>query len=550
MIYMIYLALPVLVLLVACTNLTNLVLSRGSSRRHEIAVRSALGGSRWRIVREQLTEGMLLGAAGGLGALLVTRAALVYLSQMIPATFGDQPNFQLGADLRPGAFAVAGLAGLLSLGLASLVPALRLSRANARSSLRSAAQQAAPRWRGRSFLIAVQVSVSVGLFLLTSFGFTALAHEGRGLLREGLDRVGQVDVPFSRQQIDEGRVQEIIDRVLRELATHPGIESVAATAMDPEQWARPTARVTSRERPMGDGIDDYRGEYAELAVSTPGVFDALSLRIASGRPFDERDAAGAPPVAVITESLAVQIFGTADAVGRQMLAAMQRLTAGFVETMPTQDLEIIGVAVDTPNGNGRAEHVLFVPLARQSGVDLALVARAAPEGDAAGAATLLATTLRRVAPDVAMSFAGPLTLGREWLGFAILRQATRVAGVLASIALVLSMTGLYGVLSHVVARRRREIGVRVALGASPREVAGLVLRQGARPVVLGLGIGLVAAALLRLGLQPLFKYDVTAVDPVAFVFAAGPLLAAAVVACYLPARRAARVDPNVALRDL
>jgi len=535
------LSLPALVLLVACTNLANLVLSRGVSRQHEFAVLRALGSSRWRMVREQLVEGGIIATAGGAAGVFVASRLLMYMSAVADDVVGGLPEMQMEARLEPAVLvATAGLA-VFALLISSLLPALQLTRTSDRQSLSAdTGIGLLPKWRGRSNLIALQVTVSVALFLLTALGVTLATVDVPRDARTGFDRVAVISVPFSRQQIDEPRIRRTIDSVLEQVRALPGVERADVASL-PVAGQHRSALVTSPERPLD--LTGQRAPFVSLVASTPGIFRTLGTSFRSGRAFDDRDVASAAPVAVINEALAVLTFGTKDAVGRDLLMRVN------LPNQTVSTVRIVGVVEDTVGESERIDHALYVPFAQRFVPDVVVVATSTT-GDVDSLVTAMRTTLRQVDPDVAVSRSGSADEMLRPYGYGILRMLVGAAGSLAVIALVLSMTGLYGVLSHVVSKRTRELGLRMALGADQRRIAAMILKDGFRPVLEGLFIGLGAAAILRMLLQPSFTAPIAAFDLVAFAFAAVPLLVAGAVACYLPARRAASVEPNVALRNL
>jgi len=544
-------AVPALVLLVACTNLANLVLSRGVSRRYEHAVRRAFGASRWDVIREQLVESGVVALAGGAGGIASAQVLLVLLGRVAERYFGYAPQFRFDARLEPSVLAAAALAILLALVVSGLLPALQLTRTSLYSSLGQGDSVAtAPRWRGRGNLIALQVGVSVGLFLITALLVRQLAAEAPSGRGPDLRNVALVNVPFTVQHRDEARARQAVDAILASVRTLPGVESAAAASFsDALGGARPYASVTVPDRPFA-GTNE--GESVSVVAATPGAFRTLDLSILRGRAFDDRDVPGAPPVIVLGETLSRTLFGSTEAVGQDVLVKFStdvtRVRGGTPQ--PVHVLTVIGVTADSHfNRRGAAEGTLFVPFAQRFEGDVDILARTSAS-DVAGLVQGLRTAVQRIDPDLAISIAGRADLVARWSPEVVLGLTAVLAGSLAALALVLAMVGLYGVLSQVVGERTREMGVRQVLGATEGHLVRLVLGQGVRPVVEGLVIGLGAATLIRLGMQPYLARPVAAVDPIAFTAAAVPLVAAALLACYLPARRASRVDPNVALRHL
>ena len=548
------LALPVLVLLIACTNVANLVLSRGVSRRHEMAVRRAMGASRWRLIREQLVEGSVIACGGALFAILLAKGLIAAVLAAIEASFGEWAELRVDARLEPAVLVAVAVAALLALIVSSLVPALQLTKsASVRTALASDTPAAAlPRWRGRSNLIALQVAASVGLFLIAALfvrGIISLQVEESRL---HLDRVAIASVPFSLQQDDEQTTRAKIDRVLETVGATPGVEAVAVTSViDGLSVAAGLVgvTVTSLDKPFVAQANE--GLSAQSAVATPRLFDVLGRTIRYGRGFDDRDDAASAPVVVVDESLARKLTGVADAAGREIFLRRRISRAGvLLRDAEVERVTIAGVLADVPSNRGRDDDVLYLPFAQQFDANVSILARG-DSPDVTPVTAALRSAIREADPDVAIGYAGRADVVMRFGPAVILGLLTIGALALATVALVLSMAGLYGVLSHVVARRTRELGVRMALGAGTDRIVRLIMRDGLRPVLEGAFIGLGSAAMIRLWLQPYFSsMTVTAVDPLAFVIGLGPLVVAAAIACYVPARRAAKVDPNVALREL
>jgi putative ABC transport system permease protein len=548
------LALPTLVLLVACTNLANLVLSRGVSRRHEFAVRAALGASRARLIREELIETTAIAVAGGALGMAVTtgllNTALVVLREPLSTL---APEVLLDWRFDPSVLAAVAIAVIVTLVIAGLVPALQLTRPNPGRTLAADSGGALPRWRGRSNLIALQVGVSVGLFLITliSVRFIMSPPASEVPRTANLTGLAIASVPFERQQYPDARARPAIDAVVAELGRSREIEVAAAATELPVsipglRGASSNRWVLQPGQPCPEG--DLRAEppSADKIGATSAFYGAIGIQLLSGRLPDDRDVAGAEPVVVLNESLAKTVFGQSNATGRTVsLCADKRysLRPG-IETAT-----VVGIVADGERDRrGRANPVVFAPIAQYFEGAVVFIARGR-SGDGRATVSLLTSTIRRVDPDIAI-----LTAGRAdamargpmvFLGF-----VASVAGGLATLALVLAMAGLYGVLSHVVEKRRREMGVRVALGASHGRIVKLVLKDGLRPVAEGTFIGLGAALVIRQVLQLSFTAPLSSIDVATFLLAAVPLVAAGIIAAYVPARRAANVEPNRALKDL
>jgi putative ABC transport system permease protein len=302
------------------------------------------------------------------------------------------------------------------------------------------------------------------------------------------------------------------------------------------------ADIAPRERPFSPSRNDH--SVAPLIAATPSVFVTLGVPIVRGRGFDTRDLDGTQPVAVISELTAKQLFGSTDVVGREFL---WRPRAARTLEMTVGTLTVIGIAGDTDTQlrQSRTIGVVYVPLSQHYEPILALVGRTA--GDPAEIIQSMRTLAQRADPDLALDRPGTAALTVTGL-YVLLGVVSRLAGGLAMLAMVLGMAGLFGVLSHLVARRTREMGVRLALGADPRQILSLVIRDGFQPVVSGLIMGFLIAIAVRMLM--LSSSPFSGGDALVFAAAPVPILIAAFLACYWPARRASRVDPNVALRDL
>ncbi len=526
-----------LVLLVVCSNVANLMLARGGTRRHDLSVRLALGASRGRLVREVGVEGTLLVLAGGLVGLGVARMLLVALGDRVALFSGT--SLHVVPQIDAAVFAVTGAATLAAILVAALAPALQSSRTDVRSALAGdGAQSAVPRWRGRRLLVAAQVAVSMLIISIAALCLAQLGAEARRDTGVDLDRVAAAQVDFASQRYEPARAAELVDATMRLLARRPDVESVAASSGLAFGIGNPGCRI---------GPDGPGGFYGAYLAATPDIFRTLGVSIVHGRAFTGSDSAGAQPVAILSEQTARRLFGRTDVVG-QLVRVQRRRWAGEPADHPFLQLTIVGVASDTDSGaiGIRSSGTVYVPLAQQYQGNLLLLARTS--GDPQSLVGPLRRAIASVDPEVAVTQVD--TAGRmAGITDTFLVVISVVSSALGTFALVLALVGLVGVLSHLVARRTREIGLRMALGATRERILRMVLRDGLRPVAGGIILGLALGAFVRVAMRPLYDRLLPAFDP--WIAAAVPLalLAAGAVACYLPARRAARIDPHTALRD-
>ncbi|MEO7191448.1 MAG: ABC transporter permease [Vicinamibacterales bacterium] len=530
-----------LVLLIASANIANLMLSRGATRENEFAVRCALGASRSRLIRELLIEYAMIAALSAVGAYVVARILFVVLAVDLPVA--RWLIVRLDPQMNLAALAVSATALVTSLLVFGVGPAWQLTRSAGTAARARSASTAV--WGSRRRSIAWQVAISTGLILIAGF-FVRVTINGRGH-PSGLDidrlAVGVVD--FKTDGWTEARARPVIDAIVKTAAGQPGIEAASLSSGLPLGLDfTPRASVATPERPF---VDSRSGIEAWLITATSDIFRTIGVPIVHGRAFDARDVAGTTPVAVVSEVTARQIFGETDPIGRQVLL---RNRINMMDRTTVSQLTIIGVAQDTdtdvvhPN---RSNGTVYLPLAQHYEPTLAFVTRTA--GDPADLVEPMRRVVQMAAPDVAMLPRAGTASVMLFPQYELLRMATGLTGSLAGLAILLSMIGLYGVLSQVVTSRTREMGIRKALGALPRQVRRLIIRDGLRPVMQGTVGGLAFGTVCRFLLRALYP-DVAIFDLVGFVIAAGLLTAAALVACHIPARRASRVEANVALKDL
>lgn len=534
----ILLAVVALVLLVACTNLANLSIARGTSREAELAVRLALGASRGRLIRELSAESMVVGTGGFVLALFISVPLMTLTTLDLPVFNGQ--NGGLDPHLSPSVFGAAALAVGLALLISGVWPAFRLSRADVRSAMAKGGAIVSPSWKTERVLIRVQTVVSVALFCGAAGFISALLALNRLDPGVDLDHMTVARTVFRLQTWDEARSQAAV---------------TAVTAVSPDRFGF-RATAFSSSMPFGANINTYASvattpsalspnNVTLMMASTPGIFDALGVPVVTGRPFDRRDVSGSDPVIVISEASALSLFGSTAAVGREVYLR------GAINALDDKTVErrlVIGVTRDTDVGDLAMRKpgvgLIFIPLAQRYEPPNFVIARGDSDetGDLRG-------LIRTGDPDVAVDAVGSglIMLGGGW------NAARIVAGIallLGAITLVLTMAGLFGVLSALVSRRSREIGIRKAMGADDGAIRRMILRDGARPVASGTAIGLFLGVMGGYLMRASIPTDAPPITLVAVVIVLLTVVPATLAACYLPARRAMRVDPNVTLKDV
>ena len=558
-------ALVALVLVVACTNLANLVLARGTARQHELAVRRAIGASRWRLVREQCTESVLIAILGAGAAWLIFNALSTALDVDLP--IAGQLLITFRPVLDPAALVIALGALGLSLVVFGLEPAFQLTRERAlRDGLAvSSGNVGVPKAKRQRSLVRWQVAISTGFFILAALSVKYTVAEARHDSGVDLDRLAVATMNFWRQQWDGERPRLAVRRVLEELEKDAAVESAAVSTGVPfGSTGTAIYFMATPEKPI---VSEGTFRWGPGIAGTPRIFQTLGIRTLRGRTFDDRDDASAAPVAVISERTALNLFGTADAVGRPMIikpraAAPEKRSVARRLALPstatpaqtsdaTRTVRIVGVVSDTDVLQlfGDQGDIVYLPLAQEPAAMPFAIALARTHDDPSAGVRALRNAISRANPDLAIESLGT-GLGTLGGPTVILRAATGFALVLGGLTLVLAMVGLFGVQSHGVAHRTREIGVRMSFGATAVQIRGLVLKDGYRPVVQGILLGIFIGLVGR-GLARAFLWEKIELVDAWMVFAVPiPMILAAFLACWWPAQRASRVDPNVALRHL
>ena len=527
-----------LVLLIACANVANLLLAQATTRRREIAIRIALGARRWIIVRQLLVESLLLAGAGGLIGLLGAVWGVEALSKLLPESLSKLQNVSVDARVFLFTLGVSVLTALVFGG----VPALLAARAKPGETLSDVARDTAGGVSGRHVRRMLVVSeVALAVVLLVGAGllirsFQILRQVETGFTTENLLTMKMV-LPMPKYAKPEAR-RTFYDEVLRRVKELPGVESAGVITFLPLSFNGMNFAF-SVEGQTAPG--DMKLPFALYRAVSPDYFRAMGIPLQRGRFFDAHDSADSQPVILVSRRLAEQFWPNEDPVGK-------RLKVGPLDS-PNPWLTVVGVVSNVRQTGlyGDLRMDLYSPYAQERRVFVAprdLVLRT--KGDPASVAGAVRQAVWTVDKDQPIS--DVRTMDQVFAGaISQERFQTLLLGLFAALALVLACIGLYGVISYAVAQRTHEIGVRMALGARPRDVLGLVMRQGMSLTIVGLVLGIAIGSVATRVLSDLL-YGVTARDPLTFVGVPILLLLVAFLACYIPARRATRIDPLVALR--
>ena len=526
------------VLLVACANITNLLLARSVAREREIALRTAVGAGRWRLIRQLLTESLVLSLLGGILGLLLAfwGVRLIVLSspkQMIPRLE------QIGID--GGVLVFALLVSLLTGLIAGFAPAWRASRPDLNRSLKDRSADSTGGFSGglTSLRMLVVLEITLSLVLLI----------GAGLMVKSFVRLQEVDPGFNPKQVARTElflpssrypkpVQQtaFFTQLLERLRSLPGVRSASGAAFLPL-----SGNLTSRRFLIdGQPVPPKAGEEPMAVTNTiaTGFLETLDIPVLRGRAFSAQDTANSPPVTLISQSMARRFWPATNPVGQRIR---------FVRSRDPQPnwMTVVGVVGDTRTRlSEEPADFIYTPYAQNPIPFLVLVLRTEPEP--LSLASGVRTVIREMDRNLPVS---KLTTLEQYLADSISRPrfSAMLVGILSALALVLAMAGVYGVMSYIVSQRVLEIGIRLTLGAQRGDVLRMVVRQGVTLALVGVILGLLAAFALTRLLESLL-FEVSIKDPVVFLTLPLALLAVALVASYLPARRATRIDPIEAIR--
>jgi predicted permease len=526
----------ILVLMIACANLANLLLARGAARQKEIALRSALGASRGRLIAQLLTESLVLGVLGGVAGVMLAAALLRLAIPVLPLAIPFTAEVELDARV----LAVASLIALAVSAIVGLLPALRLSIASAAETLNQSSRGSSGRHDGvRRAIVAAEVAVSIVLIC------------GSVLLFKSLMRLQQVDTGVRAPNVVTASVDiardkyptaenaiAFYDRLIERVEAISGVESASIAGDVPLEG---TGGENLRTPATGDQRMLVRFKRADA-----GYFPTMGLEIVKGRGFTRADRLGSAYVTVINEALARDLsgtFGITDPVGK----IVDLPAIGFGSGTERKPMQIVGVVRNElvqRDLRAAALGIAYVPIAQAPMLWTKLSVRT--HLDTAAIVPSMRAALREVDDRIALADVRTVEQLRE-LSLSGIKEPAWLIGIFAALSLFLAALGLYGVVSHSVNQQRREIGIRMALGARSIEVLAMVVRHALAPIGIGLGVGIAAAVGLTRVTQSLL-FEVSALDPSAFAIAAVTMMTIGVIAALIPARRATRVDPTTALR--
>ena len=523
-----------LVLLIACVNAANLLLARAIARQREIAVKSALGAPRSRLIQQMLTESLVIALLGGGLGVVVAVGGVRGLVSLLPVDFPRADSIHVNAAVLAFTVLVAVATGFLF----GLVPALQVSRSHLQQGLCEGGRSSTGSGRHtrlRSVLVVAEVSLAYVLLIgagLMLRSFVNLLRMDPGFRPEHV-LTATLPLPAADYQPGEA-VSRFYDQLVTRLSTIPGVRSAGAGSDLP--WTGYDENtgfdIEGRKAPPNEGF------HARYHGATPDYFRALGIPLVHGRFFTEADNKDAPRALIVNEAMARRYWPHQDAVG-------QRIT--FSDTPKEADwskiVGVVGDVKDRPNSSG-AEPALWMPELQWGNPNLSIVVRA--DSDPRQVLAAVRREVSRLDPSLAL---GDVRLMDQIAdaGISAPRFAFFLVGLFAALAMLLAAIGTYGVIAYSVSRRTHEFGLRMALGATPWDVQRLVISQGIRFGLAGVGLGVVAALALARVLRSLI-YEVSAVDPLSFTVVSLMVTLVALLACYMPARRATKANPTAALR--
>ena len=528
-----------LVLLIACANIANLLLTRATARRKEIAIRTALGASRFRLICQMLTESILLALLGGGGGLLLAVWCTDLLTGVVSSTLPRAKEVAIDGQTLLFTLLVALLTGLLF----GLAPAIQASKTNLNSTLKEGGRsQSSSLHRGRLSSLLVVTQIALSLVLLVSAGLFIKSFRQLRNVNPGFDPAGVATMHISlpRTGYAESRQKAVFfQQVLDRVATLPGVQSAGVVTNLPlgNSLTSSSFEIEGRPPPAPD-----ESRTANKSIISHDYFRAMGIPLLKGRALSERDATDAPGVVVINQAMARRFFSDEDPLGKRLTSGGPEEKALYGEAVTR---EIVGIVGDVRfELEETAKPEMYIPYTQAPIATMALVARSGADPAS------LREPLRRAIQEVDRTQTGYSfkTMGQLLSESVAARQLVMMlTNIFAALALILAAVGIYGVIAYSVAQRTHELGIRIALGAQTADVLRLVVGQGMTLAILGVAVGLASAFVVTRFLSSLL-YGVSATDAPVFIGTAALLGAVALLASYIPARRATKVDPLVALR--
>jgi putative ABC transport system permease protein len=531
----------VFVLLVACANVANLLLARGMARQKEIAVRASSGASRGELFRQFLTESLMLAGLGGLLGVALAWAMMKGLMAAIPPfTLPSEANVRLSLPVLGFTLLATMLAGVLF----GCAPAWNAASLNLNEVLKEAGHTTASARRHRLRRMLVVSEFALALTLLTGAGlaihtFWNLSRVDLGIRK---DHILTFSLPVPQGHLTQpDRLNAFYKQLIERIEGLPGVEQAAASTGLPLEGAGFGMPFTIAGKTV---TDPSARPGAAFEMATPGYFETFGIRLTKGRAFTEQDTANSTRVALVSENFVKKYLSDVDPLTQRVL--VEQLIPGVTKLGPPVEWQIIGVFHDVRSGDLRQQsrEEIDVPFWQSPWPSANVSVRTS--GDPAGLSKSIAAIVQSMDPDLPLSNVKTMDdiLNESRAGD---RLMTSLLGGFAALALVLASLGIYGVMAFAVAQRTHEIGLRMALGAGPSRVLGLIVREGMTLTAIGLVIGLGGSYLVARAMQSVL-YGVGSIDPIVLSVVACVLAGTALLACYVPARRAMRVDPMVALR--
>jgi predicted permease len=529
------------VLLIACANVANLLMARATRRRKEVAVRLAMGATRWRLIRQLLTESVLLALVGATAGLFLA----YWINQLLMAfkpPFPPPFTFTLDLSFDIRTFAFTFLLAVVTGVIFGLVPALQASRPDVLPALKdeSNAEGLGVRWLNlRNALVVIQVALSLALLISTGLFLRTLRYARQIDLGFKPDQVLEVSFNLKLQGYNEARGREFYRQIVERLERLPGVQTASVANLLPLGfvWLSTPVIPEDREVPANERI--FAGD---VSVGSK-YFETIGTPLLRGRDFSAQDTINSPHVAIVSEKLARTLWPEIKEPGE---ALGKRLRVGRSDLI---SCEVIGIVKDSRNNifnriDMEPEPTIYRPFAQNYAARASLIVRT--DGDPRGLVSAVRREVAALDENLPPQNLQPLSETVSLASWSA-RTGAAVLGLFGLLGLVLAAIGIYGVMSYSVSRRTREIGLRMALGAQTRDVIKLIVRQGMGLTLIGAMIGVILAVAVTRLLASLV-YGVTATDPATFAAVVLFVIGVAVLACYLPARRATKVDPMMALR--